>query len=145
MNGLLAWWGIPGAEGCAIDARTRRTLALVGHLNEVLREASSRQSEALCAANDEYIRALQAMLKARQPAELITAQSSIVSAFMECFAAQTKAWAELAQKLCANGSAGTSEKAIQASEDVAETMRLLSQTDPERAPVLGTGRSAAQA
>ena len=70
MNGLLAWWGIPGAEGCAIDARTRRTLALVGHLNEVLREASSRQSEALCAANDEYIRALQAMLKARQPAEL---------------------------------------------------------------------------
>jgi len=143
MNGLLAWWGIPGAEGCAIDARTRRTLALVGHLNEVLREASSRQSEALCAANDEYIRALQAMLKARQPAELITAQSRIVSAFMECFAAQTRAWAELAQKLCANGSAGTSEKAIQATDGVRETMCLLSQPDLERPPVLA--RSAAQA
>ena len=145
MNGLLAWWGIPGAEGCAIDARTRRTLALVGHLNEVLREASSRQSEALCAANDEYIRALQAMLKARQPAELITAQSRIMSAFMECFAAQTKAWAELTQKLCANGSAGTSEKAIQATKGVGETMCLLSQPDPERPPVVGTARSAAQA
>ena len=145
MNGLLAWWGIPGAEGCAIDARTRRTLALVGHLNEVLREASSRQSEVLCAANDEYIRALQAMLKARQPAELITAQSRIVSAFMECFAAQTKACAELAQKLCANGSAGRSQKAIQATEGVGETMCLLSQPDPERPPVVGAARSAAQA
>ena len=144
MNGLLAWWGIPGArEGCGIDARTRRTLAQVG--DEVLREASSRQSEVLCAENDEYIRALQAMLKARQPAELITAQSRIVSAFMECFAAQTRAWAELAQKLCANGSAGTSEKAIQATKGVGETMCLLSQPDPERPPVVGAARSAAQA
>jgi len=144
MNGLLAWWAIP-REWCAIDARTRRTLALVGDLNEVLREAFSRQSEALCAANEEYIRALQAMLKARQPAELITAQSRIVSTLMECFAAQTKAWAELAQKLCANGSAGTSEKAIQATKGVGETMCLLSQPDPERPPVVGAARSAAQA
>jgi hypothetical protein len=131
--------------GGAADARTRRTLALVGDLKEVLREASSRQSEALCAANDEYIRALQAMLKARQPAELITAQSRIVSALMECFAAQTKAWAKLAQKLCANGSAGTSKKAIQATEGVRETMCLLSQPDAERPPVVGAARSAAQA
>jgi hypothetical protein len=132
-------------EGCAIDDRTRRTLALVGDLNELLREASSRQSEALCAANDEYMRALQAMLKARQPAQLITAQSRIVSAFLECFATQTKAWAELAQKLRANGSAGTSEKAIEATEGVGETMCLLSQLDPERPPVVEAARSAAQA
>jgi hypothetical protein len=133
MNGLLAWWGIPGvSEASDMNARVKRTLALVADLNKIYREASSRQCEALSAANEEYVRALQQLLSARRPAEVVSAQSSLLSALVECFATQSRTWAELTQELGECCSAIAREDGNAARERIAPSPPSKSQRQPRQ-------------
>lgn len=100
MNGLLAWWGMPNAiDAGEMETRNRRFQILVADLSKLLTETSSSQVEALTVANEQFARALHDLLSARQPPELMAAQSSLVTGLIESLAAQTRAWAELTQKL----------------------------------------------
>lgn len=83
LNGLLTWWGLQ---------------SLADQLNRLLKEGSSNNAEIFSAANEQLTRALQEIVSARQPSELIAAQSHLVTSLRESFAAQARSWAELAQK-----------------------------------------------
>ncbi|MGE0333978.1 MAG: phasin family protein [Gammaproteobacteria bacterium] len=133
LNGLLAWWGVPNAfDGSEIQAQTMRFQVLVLDLNKLFNEASSSQAQALSAANEQFTRALQELLSARQPPELMAAQSSLVTGLIESLAAQTGAWAELTQKLHGCFSAMVRGSAAEAGEHAGRPVPIKSQSDGER-------------
>lgn len=133
MNGLLAWWGVPNAfDGSEMQARTKRFQVLVLDLNKLFNEASSSQAQALSAANEQFTRGLQELLSARQPPELMAAQSRLVTGLIESLAAQTRAWAELTQKLHDCCSATVREAAAEAGEHAGRPVPIKSQSDGER-------------
>lgn len=117
MNGLLAWWGVPNAfDGSEMQVRTKRFQVLVLDLNKLFNEASSSQARALSVANEQFTRALHEHLSARQPPELMAAQSRLVTGLMESLAVQTKTWAQLTQKLHDCCLAAAREAAAEAGE-----------------------------
>lgn len=133
MNGLLAWWGMPNViDAGEIEARTKRFQVLVVDLSKLLSEASSSQAQALSAANEQFTRSLRELLGARQPPEFMAAQSDLVTGFMESLAAQTKAWAELTQKLHACCSAMTHEAAPETGRRPPGAVPAKSQSEAER-------------
>lgn len=98
LNGLLAWWDVSRLIGVSgMEAHAKR-FQIVLDLNKLFNEAFSSQALALSAANEQLARSLQELLSARQPPELMTAQSSLLTALMENLATQTRVWAELTQK-----------------------------------------------
>ena len=100
IKGLMAWWGMPNVvEAGQIEAQGKRFQVLMVDLVKLFNEASSNQAQALCASNERFTRAFQDLLRAREPPELMAAQSSLVIGLMRSLAAQTKIWAELTQKL----------------------------------------------
>jgi hypothetical protein len=100
IKGLMSWWGMPSVLGAGqIEAQGQRFQGLVVDLVKLFNEASSNQAQALFAANEQFTRAFQDLLRAREPPELMAAQSSLVIGLMQSLAAQTKIWAELTQKL----------------------------------------------
>ncbi len=117
MDGLLAWWGFPDAiDNNELEAQANRCQALVVELNELFRNASSRQTQALSTANEEFSRALRELVSAREPGEVMAAQSSLLMALVSELVAQTGAWAELSQRLYDCCSAMARENAAAANE-----------------------------
>lgn len=114
MNILSSWWGLPNTINAGdMESRVKKFQALKGDINRLLQEASSRQTEALKAANERSIGYFQDFFAARQPFELMKAQSNIVRGFMESLADQTKSWLDLTQRLQDRGSAVVREMAAQ--------------------------------
>lgn len=116
VNSLLAWWDVPrliGASGMEAHAERFR---LVLDLTKFANEAFSSQAQALSAGNEQFGRALRELLSARQPPELMAAQSSLLTALMENLVAQTRLWAELTQKFYECCSAVTCEAASETGE-----------------------------
>lgn len=100
MNGLLAWWGMPSvADAGEFESQAKRCQALVVELNKLFLDATSGQTQALSEANEEFGRTLRDLLSAREPAELMSAQSRLATALMQTLATQTRAWADLSQQL----------------------------------------------
>lgn len=105
VKGLIAWWGISNVlDSAQVEAEPKQYQLLVVDLVKLFDEAAANQAQLLSAANEQFTRAFQELLRARRPPELMAAQSSLVIAFLESLAAQNKIWAELAQKVCACGS-----------------------------------------
>jgi len=77
IKGLMAWWGMPAVlEAGQIEAQAKRFQVLTVDLVRLFNEACSNQAQALSAANEQFARAFQDLLRARQPPELMAAQSS---------------------------------------------------------------------
>lgn len=132
LSGLTAWWGVPNiANARAIDVRAKRYQGFVADLNRLFSEASSRQAQALAAANQQFAGALQDILSARQPPELIAAQSGLVKGLMESMAVQAKSWAELTWKIQGCCAAMVHETAAETRERAGQTKggELPSRTD----------------
>jgi len=133
MNGLLAWWGIPDlVDASGMEARAKQFQVLVVDLNRLFSEASSSQARALSDANEQFARALQELLSARQPSELMAAQSNLVTGLMESFTAQTRAWTELTQKLHDCCSATVREAVAEAGERAGHSVPIGSQTGADQ-------------
>lgn len=144
INGLLAWWGIPNlAEASGMEAQAKRFQVLVVDLNKLFSEASTRQAQALSAANEQFASALQELLGARQPSELMAAQSSLMTGLMESFAAQTRTWTELTQKLHDCCSATVREAVAEAGEHTSALGPIRSQAVAERPAGKSSGKRAA--
>lgn len=95
-RGPMAWWTLPDiANADAIDAQAKRYRGFLADLNRLFSEASSRQAQALSAANRQFAGAFQGFLSARRPPELLAAQSTLFKGLMESMAAQAKTWTEL--------------------------------------------------
>jgi hypothetical protein len=128
IKGLMAWWGMPNVlEAGQIEAQGKRFQVLVVDLVKLFNEASSNQAQALSASNEWFTRAFQDLLRAREPPELMAAQSSLVIGLMQSLAAQTKIWAELTQKLHNSCLAMVREAAAKTGEHVGR-----SESDAER-------------
>jgi hypothetical protein len=114
ITGLLAWWGVAGAnQAREMSGQVSRIAALGAELNHHFREVSFRQSEALTAANEEIIRPLQMLVSARQPADVISAQLHILKGLTGNLEAQSRAWADFSDRLheccCAMAREGSTE------------------------------------
>jgi hypothetical protein len=144
MNGLLAWWGIPDlAEASGMEAQAKRFQGLVVDLNRLFSEASSSQTQALSAANEQFASALQELLGARQPSDLMAAQSNLMTGLVESFAAQARNWAELTQKLHDCCSATVREAVAEAGAGASSFVPTGSQAVAERPATKSSGKRAA--
>ena len=106
LNGLLAWWGLADqSRASGMEAHARQLQILIGDVNKLLSQASSNNAETLIVANEQLTRALQEIVRVRQPSELIAARSHLVASLRACFAARARSWAELTRKLdaCCSG------------------------------------------
>jgi hypothetical protein len=133
IKGLMAWWGMPNVlEASQIEAQSERFQVLVVDLVKLFNEASSNQAQALFAANERFTRAFQDLLSARQPPELMAAQSSLVIGLTESLAAQTKIWAELTQNLSDYCSTMAHEAVVEAGEHAGRSEPAGKQPEAER-------------
>ncbi len=133
INGLLAWWRIPDFfEASQMEALAKRSQVLIVDLVKLFNEASSDQGQALFASNDRFTCVFQDLLKARQPQDLMVAQSSLLMGLMQSLAAQTKIWAVLTQKLSDCSSTMIREADVKADEQagVAEPAGKQAAEDP---------------
>lgn len=106
FNGLRAFWGQSGIFNTSeMESIFKKFQAHNADMSKLVQDASARQTQALKAASERSIRYFQDLFGARQPLELIEAQSSIVSDIMENFTGQTRSWLELTQRLQEHGSA----------------------------------------
>ena len=133
INGLLAWWGMPSAlEAGQIEAQAKQFQVLIVDLVKLFNEASSNQAQALSASNERFTRAFQDLLRAREPPELMAAQSSLVIGLMQSLAAQTKIWAELTQNLSDYCSTMAREAVVEAGEHAGRSEPAGKQAEAER-------------
>ena len=129
----MAWWGMPNVlEAGQIEAQGQRFQVLVVDLVKLFNEASSNQAQALSASNERFTRAFQDLLRAREPPELMAAQSSLVIGLMQSLAAQTKIWAELMQNLSDYCSTMAREAVVEAGEHAGRSEPAGKQTEAER-------------
>ena len=133
FNGLLAWWGAPDGLGLGnTEAQTKRFQVLVTELGQAFNEASSYQVETLSATNERLACSLQELLRSRQPQELMAAQSNIVAGLLASLAAQTKAWADLTQKVHGCCAAMVREAADETAKQGVSTASAATQGQSER-------------
>lgn len=100
VNSLSSWWGLSKLVNTGnIESRLEKFQALKTEMNRLFFEASSAQARSLKAANEQSIRYFQDIFGARQPSELIEAQSNLVEGFIENFTAQTRTWMEWTREL----------------------------------------------
>ena len=133
IKGLMSWWGMPNVlEAGQIEAQGKRFQGLVVDLVTLFNEASSNQAQALSASNERFTRAFQDLLRAREPPELMAAQSSLVIGLMQSLAAQTKIWAELTQKLSDYCSTMAHEVVVEAGEHAGRSEPAGKQAEVER-------------
>jgi hypothetical protein len=133
IKGLMSWWGMPSVLGAGqIEAQGQRFQGLVVDLVKLFNEASSNQAQALFAANEQFTRAFQDLLRAREPPELMAAQSSLVIGLMQSLAAQTKIWAELTQKLSDYCSTVAHKAVVEAGEHASRSEPAGKQAEAER-------------
>lgn len=133
LNALLAWWAMP--KGMALgntEEQTKRFQVLVTDLSQAFSEASSSQVKTLNATNGQLARSLQDLLRSRQPQELMAAQLSVVAGLLESFAAQTKTWADLNQKVHRCCATMIRETAEEAAKQVGGAAPAKAQSEPER-------------
>jgi len=115
--GLLSWWGVtdPSKTG-PYETQLKRLQGFLSELQRAYGDAYARQMEGYFAANEHFARAVQDLMRSRRPADVVAAESNLMSALMEEAATQAKAWSELAQKLTECCSAATRETIAKAQE-----------------------------
>lgn len=127
MNAVLAWWGVPSANGSEnIEGQVRRFQALASNLQKAYGEAYSQQLEALFATNARLARSFYEFLHCRQPQGVIAAESNVFATFLEGASLQAQTWGELTQKVrdcCAT-------MAREAAEDVHRNGKEETRTTP---------------
>lgn len=97
-----------------------------------LERAKLHGSDIGTVAMGQVVQAGAKMNPARQPPELMAAQSRLVTGLIESLAAQTRAWAELTQKLHDCCSATVREAAAEAGEPAGRPVPIKSHSDGER-------------
>jgi len=104
FNGLRSYWGQSGIFNTAeMESLFKKFQTHKVDMNKLVQDASAHQAQALKAASERSVRYFQDLFGARQPLELIEAQSSIVSDIMENFTGQTQSWLEMTQRLQEHG------------------------------------------
>lgn len=120
VTGLPSWWGLSKLINTGdMESSLKKFQAIktdmnrLFHMNRLFQEASSAQAQSLKAVNERSIGYFQELFDARQPSELMKAQSNIITAFIEGLSDQTRTWLELTQKMQDRGSAMVREKAAE--------------------------------
>lgn len=114
-----------------MEEQTKRFQGLVTDLSHAFNEASSCQVKTLNETNEQLACSLHDLLHSRQPQELMAAHLRVVAGLFENFAAQTKTWADLTEKVhgcCATMVRQTAEAAKQ----VGRTAPPKAQSEAER-------------
>lgn len=128
FNGLRSFWGQSGIFNTAeMESLFKKFQAHRADMNKLVQDASARQTQALKAASERSVRYFQDLFSARQPLELIEAQSNIVSDIMENFTGQTRGWLELTQRLQEHSSAMVRDMTARA--DAAAATAIADATD----------------
>ena len=134
INPLSAWLqGLQAHEKGGAEANVKRFERLTGELHKAYSEACSLQMQALVAANDQFTHSLQALMRCRQPEDMIVAESNVLAALCEGLSLRAKTWAEVARKLGGCWSAAAQEAAAEAEKPAAATTETAS-------PKRSTGR-----
>lgn len=96
---LLAGWKLPGLfDQIGLEARAARVQRLGADLTALLNQASSDQTQALAAANQQFIVDVQAVLSAKQPPDIFKAQSNLVTDLINGASTSLKTWIDLTQQ-----------------------------------------------
>lgn len=100
MHALLTWWGAP-AIGAAngTDAPMKRLQRFAENLQAVYGSASERHIQALQSTGEEVSNVLTGLLQARQPQDLIAAESKLLAAVLEGGSRNVRNWTEATQKI----------------------------------------------
>lgn len=126
MIGLPSAWNLSALVNTGdlvntgyIGPRFDEFQAFATSVNRLFFEASLARAQSLKATNERNIRYFQDLFSARQPSELIEAQSNLLAGVIESFTQQTRSWTELTQKLFDCGAAMIPEKAEETVEAAA--------------------------
>lgn len=115
LSALFALWGMPKSNGSGnAEAQIKRFEGFASDLQKTCSEAYSRRIQALFAANERLTQSFQEVMRCRQPQDLLVAEANIVATMLEGASAQTRAWAEFAQKVEACCAAMLREAATEA-------------------------------
>jgi hypothetical protein len=113
--GLLTWWGMPDAmKPGPYDASIKRLQSFVSDLQSAYGEAYGKQMEGIFSANEHFARAVQDLMQSRQPADVVAAESALMTALVEEAASQAKGWVELVEKVrdcCTSAAADVTQAA----------------------------------
>lgn len=99
LLGLFPRWGVPTMfDPGEFEARTNGARLLAADLSKLLSEVVSSQVQTILAGNQQFSRDMQVFLSARQPSELMAAQSALVTDALQGASAQIKAWIDFTQR-----------------------------------------------
>lgn len=96
---MFSWWGLSketDPERC--KARLAVLQAFVSDLQELFREASARQTDAVARANEKLANVAARVATARDPNEIMSLQADIGRWIVEVSVVNARAWADLTEK-----------------------------------------------
>jgi hypothetical protein len=100
LNGLMAWWGMPGPNGNgAVGRQIKRLQQFAADFQKTCADAYSGEMSAVLNSNERLGRSVQEFVRCRQPSEVLAAESEILVTLLEGASLQAKLWAELTQRL----------------------------------------------
>jgi hypothetical protein len=100
LNALLAWWGVPSANDTEyIDGQVKRLHVFAANLQKACGDEYFRQVQGTFTANQRLVLSLEALLRCRQPQEVIAVEMGIWATILEGVMRQAQAWTELTRKV----------------------------------------------
>jgi len=117
LNALLGWWGISNVNGnSSLEGQVGGFKTIALDLQKAYAEASEREMKATLAANERLAHLLQKLLHSRNPQEVMTAQSDILTVFLEGVSRRARAWTDLMEEIQARCMAMTRNLATEVSQ-----------------------------
>jgi hypothetical protein len=100
LTGLLAWWGMAGAEGKkSMPRQLNRLDTFVSDIQKAWLDAANRQVSASLTANEELALSAQAILRNRTQAEFLASQTEIATTISKAASIYAATWAEFQHRI----------------------------------------------
>lgn len=100
LEGLLKWWGAPGA---ACDdfrqSQLQRFETIVAELERAVAEISSNQEQALTRSRELLVQSLPVFVNSHDLNEVMAVQSKILMSLFEAASTQVKTWMSFAERI----------------------------------------------
>lgn len=100
LEGLLKWWGAPGA-GCGDfrQSQLQRFEAIVSELERAVGEISDNQEQALTQSRELLVKSLPIFINSHDLNEVMAVQSKILTSLFEAASSQVKTWMVFADRI----------------------------------------------
>jgi hypothetical protein len=146
LNALIAWWGIPPANGNgAIDRQMKRFQQFASDLQKTCADAYSSEMDSVLSSNGRLGRSFQELLQCRRPQEVLAAESEILATLLEGASLQAKRWTELTQRFQECCAAMARDTATELRQQAQEVAPVKEDGEGEQQPARAVRRQPAQA